>query len=84
MKRRQAIQTLIAIIENTGFVVKPYFYFPEILSTISNLVQTEQHHEVHKLIFQLIGTLGAVDPYLVKQIKQASNSDALPELPALL
>ena len=38
LKRRQAIQTLITIIENTGFVVKPYFYFPELLQTISNLV----------------------------------------------
>jgi hypothetical protein len=43
--------TLISIIENTGFVVKPYFYFPEILSTISNLVQTEQNYEINQLIF---------------------------------
>lgn len=28
MKRQQAIKTLISIIENTGFVVKPYFYYP--------------------------------------------------------
>ena len=27
-KRQMAIKTLISIIENTGFVVKPYFYFP--------------------------------------------------------
>jgi hypothetical protein len=34
----------------------------------------------------LIGTLGAVDPYLVKQIKQSSeiHSHDVPELPALL
>ena len=86
IKRKQAIMTLISIIENTGFVVKPYFYFPEILSTISNLVQTEQNYEINQLIFQLIGTLGAVDPYLVKQIKQSSeiHSHDVPELPALL
>ena len=36
-----AIQTMISIIVNTGFVVKPYFYFPELLTTITNLVQTE-------------------------------------------
>jgi serine/threonine-protein kinase mTOR len=76
---------LIAIIENTGFVVKPYFYFPEILSTISNLTQVEQQGDIHKLILQLIGTLGAVDPYLVKQIKTLSdtNSEIL-ELPPQL
>jgi FKBP12-rapamycin complex-associated protein len=27
-KRQMAIKTLISIVENTGFVVKPYFYFP--------------------------------------------------------
>jgi len=30
-KREVAIKTLISIIENTGFVIKPYFFYPEIL-----------------------------------------------------
>ena len=33
-KRKEAIRTLISIIENTSFVVKPYFYFPELLEVI--------------------------------------------------
>ena len=65
-----AIHTLISIIVNTGFVVKPYFYFPELLTTITNLVQTEQNMKIRKLILKLIGTLGAVDPYIVKQIQR--------------
>lgn len=40
-KRMMAIKTLISIIENTGFVVKPYFYFPTILKTVTDLVQNE-------------------------------------------
>ena len=68
-----AIQTMISIIVNTGFVVKSYFYFPELLTTITNLVQTEQNSKIRKLILKLIGTVGAVDPYLVKQIKQQSE-----------
>ena len=27
-KRKEAVRTLIQIIENTSFVVKPFFYFP--------------------------------------------------------
>lgn len=65
-----AIHTLISIIVNTGFVVKPYFYFPDLLTTITNLVQTEQSPKIRKLILKLIGTLGAVDPYLVKRIQR--------------
>jgi serine/threonine-protein kinase mTOR len=37
-KREVAIKTLISIIENTGFVIKPYFFYPEILQYIRNLV----------------------------------------------
>jgi FKBP12-rapamycin complex-associated protein len=33
-KRKEAIRTLISIIENTSFVIKPYFYFPELLQII--------------------------------------------------
>ena len=65
-KREVAIKTLISIVENTGFVIKPYFFFPEILAHIRNLVQMEQSASIKKLIFKLIGTLGSLDPYLVK------------------
>jgi len=65
-----AIHTLISIIVNTGFVVKPYFYFPDLLKTITLLVQTEQNMKIRKLILKLIGTLGAVDPFLVKRIQR--------------
>ena len=72
-KRREAVRTLISIIENTSFVVKPYFYFPQILDMITNLVQTETNPDIKKLILRRIGCLGAVDPFLVKQIKRSSD-----------
>jgi FKBP12-rapamycin complex-associated protein len=53
------------MIENTGFVVQPYFFYPELLSIIRNLVQSEHVPSVRKLVFKLIGSLGAVDPYLI-------------------
>lgn len=57
------------MIENTGFVVKPYFFYPELLSIIRLLVQSEPNPAIKELVFKLIGTLGAVDPYLINQIK---------------
>ena len=60
--------------ENTGFVIQPYFFFPEILSLIRTLVQHEQSSSIKKLVFKLIGTMGALDPYLVKQITLYYNS----------
>ena len=86
-----ALNTLIAMIENTGFVVKPYFFYPELLTIIRNLVQSEQVSSVRKLVFKLIGTLGAVDPYLINQIilyhKNKNNneeSEMLQNLPMML
>mmetsp|Transcript_6542 Transcript_6542/g.5842 ORF Transcript_6542/g.5842 Transcript_6542/m.5842 type:complete len:131 (-) Transcript_6542:79-471(-) len=42
IKREVALKTLVNIIENTGFVIKPYFFFPEILNHVRSLVQNEQ------------------------------------------
>ena len=90
-KREVALNTLIAVIDNTGFVVKPYFFYPELLGIIRNLVQSEQVSSVRKLVFELIGTLGAVDPYLINQIrayhKQKNNNEdneMLENLPHML
>ena len=55
-------------------VIKPYFFFPEILQYVRNLVQNEQSSSIRRLVFKLIGTLGALDPYLVKQIQLYYNS----------
>lgn len=64
-KREVALNTLISMIENTGFVVKPYFFYPELLPIIRHLVQSEPNPAIKELVFKLIGTLGAVDPYLI-------------------
>jgi FKBP12-rapamycin complex-associated protein len=71
----EAVRTLISIIENTSFVVKPYFYFPALNEIIQYLVQKETTSEIRKHIFRLIGTLGAVDPYLIQQITRINETD---------
>jgi hypothetical protein len=75
-KREVAIKTLVSIIENTGFVIKPYFFYPEILQYVRNLVQNEQSTSIKRLVFKLIGTIGALDPYLVKQIQLYYNASS--------
>lgn len=65
---------MISIVENTGFVIKPYFYYPEILQFVRTLVQNEQSTSIKRLVFKLIGTIGALDPYLVKQIQLYYNT----------
>lgn len=37
------------------------------------MVATESNQDIRKHILRLIGTLGAVDPYLIKQITRSKN-----------
>lgn len=68
-KRKEALRTLISIIENTAFVVKPYFFFPGLLELITSLIQNETNSAIRELLLKLLGKLGAVDPYMIKQLK---------------
>jgi hypothetical protein len=73
-KRKEALRTLISIIENTSFVVKPYFYFPQLLDLIIQHIQTESNNQIREQLLKLIGKLGAVDPYMIKQLKRQDHT----------
>jgi FKBP12-rapamycin complex-associated protein len=65
-KREIGLKVLIMIIENTGYVMKPYFHYPEIIELGQFLIQNELSLSTRKLVYKLIGTMGALDPYLIK------------------
>ena len=65
-KRKVSIVTLIQIIQNTGFVIKPYFHYPEIITIVRQMIQNETNPSIRRRILKLIGSLGALDTYLVK------------------
>jgi len=67
-KREIGLKVLIMIIENTGYVVKPYFHYPEIIQMIQSLIQNETNFNIRKLVYKLLGTIGALDPYLIGKI----------------
>lgn len=67
-KREIGIRVLIMVIENTGYVVKPYFHYPETISLLQTLIQNETSLHIRKQVYKLLGTIGALDPYLIKKI----------------
>ena len=67
-KREIGLKVLTMIIENTGYVVRPYFHYPELIQLISSLVQNETNFSIRKLVYKLLGTIGALDPYLISKI----------------
>lgn len=63
LRRQIALRTLGQLVESTGFVIKPYFDHPHLLSTLLDALRTEPTWEVRQEVIKLIGILGAVDPH---------------------
>lgn len=68
-KREIGLKVLILIIENTGYVVRPYFHYPETIQLLQNMIQNETSLSIRKLVYKLLGTIGALDPYLIGKIR---------------
>lgn len=63
VERDMALWTLGQLIENTGFVIEPYWKYPKLLDILLDLVRKEQAPYVRKKAIRALGLLGAVDPY---------------------
>jgi len=62
-ERDMALWTLGQLIENTGFVIEPYWKHPKLLDILLDLVRKEQAPSVRKKAIRALGLLGAIDPY---------------------
>lgn len=74
LKKTAAIRTLIELSRSTGYVVEPLIDYPELLSIVINLLKTETNPTIKQDIVQLIGTLGALDPYKHREIEGGSTT----------
>lgn len=72
-RRQIALRTLGQLVESTGFVIKPYFDHPHLLSTLLNALRTEPAWDVRREVIKLIGILGAVDPH--RHAVQTASAD---------
>ena len=70
-RREVSLRALTQLFENTGYVIIPYFHYPDIMLIIQDLIKTETNKKVRRLVFRFFGTIGALDPFLMKKIEQA-------------
>ena len=86
-KREIGLKVFIMVIENTGYVIKPYFHYPETIHLLQVLIQNESTLRIRKLVYKLLGTMGALDPYLIRQImtyiSEKADRDLLLNIPLL-
>lgn len=65
-KREIALWTLGRLIENCGFVIEPYWRYPQLLDILFGILKSEstkQSAMIRQETIRVLGLLGAVDPY---------------------
>ncbi|EGR30890.1 phosphatidylinositol 3- and 4-kinase family protein, putative [Ichthyophthirius multifiliis] len=67
-KREAAVKSFVDIIKCTGFVVLPYYKYPNFLEIILGLMKNEVNLEMRQQCMRLIGCLGAIDNFYYKKV----------------
>lgn len=65
-KREVALWTMGRLIENCGFVLEPYWQYPNLLDILFNILKSESTKPsqlIRRETIRVLGLLGAVDPY---------------------
>ena len=72
-KREAALYTLGQLASNCAYVIKPYDEYPQLLDIMIGIIKSEPQGSLRKSTINLLGILGALDPYKYQQIKQANG-----------
>ncbi|OBT84901.1 FKBP12-rapamycin complex-associated protein [Pseudogymnoascus sp. 03VT05] len=72
-KREAALKTLGQLASNSGYVIKPYMDYPQLLEILQGVIRGEsQRGPLRQETIKLIGILGALDPYKQQQVEEKS------------
>ncbi|KAH8808527.1 armadillo-type protein [Xylogone sp. PMI_703] len=72
-KREAALKTLGQLASNSGYVIKPYMDYPQLLEILQNIIRGEpQRGPLRQETIKLMGILGALDPYKHQQVEERS------------
>ncbi|KAJ3423742.1 serine/threonine-protein kinase mtor [Anaeramoeba flamelloides] len=67
IRRQTSLKTLGQLIQSTGFVVEPYNLILNLLPTLLNIYKSEKNWSIQRPILNVIGIIGALDPYIYKR-----------------
>jgi FKBP12-rapamycin complex-associated protein len=81
-RRAVTLKVLGQLVQSTGWVVKPYEKFPELLPILINSLKSEQDPAIRLQSMRAVGILGALDPFTFKKLtaKLAAQQDEAPSL----
>jgi len=70
----KALNALRKVITGAGFVILPYYVYPNLFSILKNLMKMDLHIKIRKETLRLMGAIGALDPHLFKKIRNKSEN----------
>lgn len=73
-KKQVAVKTLIKLVSSTGYVISPLLDYSELLGILLCILQSDALKDISLDTLQLIGTLGALDPYKHREISTTNIS----------
>lgn len=76
-KREVALWTFGQLVENTGFVIEPYYQYPNLLDILFNFLKSEQTPGIRREVIRVLGLLGALDPHKHKVRKGRSHRNTM-------
>ncbi|KNC51511.1 phosphatidylinositol kinase Tor2 [Thecamonas trahens ATCC 50062] len=76
VKRYVALRTLGDFVVNTGTVIQPYIDYPHLLTTLLNVLKTSQQVAIRRLVIKVIGSLGALDPFVIAEQARVAHEQA--------
>ena len=70
-KREAALHALGQLASNSGYVIKPYLEYPQLLELLQGIIRSEgQRGPLRQETIKLMGILGALDPYKHQQVEE--------------
>jgi FKBP12-rapamycin complex-associated protein len=77
-KREAALRTLGQLASSSGYVIKPYTDYPNLLEILQSIIRGEPQRAVlRQETIKLMGILGALDPYKHQQVEETSPETQL-------
>ncbi len=76
-KREIALRTLGQLASYLGYVILPFFDYPELLDMLLYLIKTENNNMIRREIIKVLGTLGSLDPYKYKLIQAKTGNNRM-------
>lgn len=71
IKREAALHALGQLASNSGYVIRPYLEYPQLLENLQSIIRTEdQRGPIRQETIKLMGILGALDPYKCQQAEE--------------